>query len=92
MCEGIMKVGMNNECIMNAFDEGVDLLKQYRLEVDRFEVQRQDLANAEKLFDLPITMYHDLIQLQKELKGLEQIFLIYEEQKVCYSLAILCNI
>ena len=61
---------------------GIALLKQYRLEVDKFEHDRQELANAEKLFDLPITMYHELIQVQKEMKGLEQIFTIYEDQKV----------
>lgn len=62
--------------------KGVELLKQYKQEVDKFETERQELANAEKLFDLPITMYQELIQVQKELKGLEQIYAIYEEQKV----------
>lgn len=61
---------------------GVELLKQYKHEVDKFEADRQELANAEKLFDLPITMYQELIQVQKELKGLEQIYFIYQEQKV----------
>ena len=62
--------------------EGVELLKQFKQEVDMFEAERQELANAEKLFDLPITMYQELIQVQKELKGLEQIFSIYQDQKV----------
>ncbi|ELU10552.1 hypothetical protein CAPTEDRAFT_221643 [Capitella teleta] len=62
-------------------ENGLELLKQYKVEVDKYEGDRQELANAEKLFDLPITMYPDLLQVQKETKGLEQIYALYEEQK-----------
>ncbi len=58
-------------------------MKQYKQEVDKLETDRQELANAEKLFDLPITMYPELLYVQKEMKGLDQIYTIYEEQKVC---------
>jgi len=61
------------------------LLRQYKLEMEKIESERQELANAEKLFDLPITTYHELLQVQKELKGLEQIFAIYDEQKVGFQ-------
>ena len=61
---------------------GVELLKQYREDLRKYETQRQELANAEKLFDLPITVYHELIHVQKEVKGQEHIYTIYEEQKV----------
>ena len=54
----------------------------YKQEVDKYEADRQELANAERLFDLPITMYPDLLQVQKEMKGLEQIYGLYEDQKV----------
>lgn len=57
-------------------------MKQYRVEVNKHEAERQELANAEKLFDLPITMYPDLQQVQKQMKGLEQIYALYEEQQV----------
>lgn len=59
-------------------------MKEYRKTVEKFETDRQELANAEKLFDLPITMYPELLQVQKEMKGLEQIYALYEEQKVQY--------
>ena len=58
-------------------------MKEYVKEVERFETDRQELANAEKLFDLPITMYPDLLQIQKEMRGLEQIYQLYEDQKAC---------
>lgn len=71
-----------NEVVCGLVYPGVELLKQYKQEVEQYESQRQDLANAEILFDLPVTVYHEFIQVQKELKGQEQIFTIYEEQKV----------
>ena len=61
----------------------MELLKGFKKEVDKYEAERQELANAERLFDLPITMYPELLQVQKEMKGLEQIYALYEEQKVC---------
>ena len=57
--------------------------------MDNFEIKRQELANAEKLFDLPVTIYHDLMQVQKELKGQEHIYTIYVEQKVLLLIFIL---
>ena len=63
---------------------GIEQLKLFKKEVDSYEGERQELANAERLFDLPITMYPELLQVQKEMKGLEQIYALYEEQKVIY--------
>ena len=60
----------------------MELLKGFKKEVDKYEGERQELANAERLFDLSITMYPELLQVQKEMKGLEQIYGLYEEQKV----------
>jgi len=62
----------------------LEVLKTFRAEVDKYESERQELANAEKLFDLPITMYPELLQVQKEMKGLEQIYSLYREQKVWF--------
>ena len=42
---------------------------------------RQELTNAEKLFDLPITSYPNLVKVQTEMRGLEMIYSLYEEQK-----------
>ncbi|XP_069071115.1 dynein axonemal heavy chain 10 [Pleurodeles waltl] len=62
-------------------DAGLDRLLIYEKELARHEKRRQELANAEKLFDLPITMYPDLLQVQKEMKGLREIYEIYKAQK-----------
>ncbi|XP_035829687.1 dynein heavy chain 10, axonemal isoform X2 [Aplysia californica] len=63
-------------------DRGVELLKLYREEVDGLEASRQELTNAEKLFELPITMYPELQKVQKEMNGLDQVYQIYTDQKV----------
>ncbi|XP_071826175.1 dynein axonemal heavy chain 10-like isoform X2 [Apostichopus japonicus] len=65
----------------NDLDKGLLLLEQYKKELKQYETDRQELANAERLFDLPITMYPELVQVQKEMSGLEKIYDIYKEQK-----------
>uniref|UniRef100_A0A8C7PKH0 AAA+ ATPase domain-containing protein n=1 Tax=Oncorhynchus mykiss TaxID=8022 RepID=A0A8C7PKH0_ONCMY len=57
------------------------LMGTYETELAKIEAGRQELANAEKLFDLPITMYTELQNVQKEMKGLRQIYEIYKSQK-----------
>lgn len=61
---------------------GVELLKRFQEEFAKYEKERQELTNAERLFGLSITMYPELLQMEKELKGLEQIFNIYTNQQV----------
>uniref|UniRef100_A0A803TD88 Dynein axonemal heavy chain 10 n=1 Tax=Anolis carolinensis TaxID=28377 RepID=A0A803TD88_ANOCA len=62
-------------------DKGLELMVIFEKELEKHEKNRQELANAEKLFDLPITMYPDLIKIQKEMKGLRQIYDIYKMQQ-----------
>lgn len=61
---------------------GMDLLGSFERELGRHERSRQELANAEKLFDLPITMYPELLKVQKEMTGLRLIYELYEALKV----------
>lgn len=58
------------------------MLKLYEAELASIETSRQELSNAEKLFDLPFTMYPELLDVQKEIRGLQQIYHIYNAQKV----------
>lgn len=48
----------------------------------KYESQRQELTNAEKLFDLPITLYPGLVEVDKELKNMAKIYELYEAQRV----------
>ena len=61
---------------------GVEILKQYQARYAVMEQQRQELTNAEKLFDLPITMYPGMVELDRNLKNLTKVYDIYEAQKV----------
>ncbi|XP_027269695.1 dynein heavy chain 10, axonemal isoform X2 [Cricetulus griseus] len=63
-------------------DKGMELLGSFEKELAKHEKNRQELANAEKLFDLPITMYPELIKVQKEMTGLRMIYNLYESLKV----------
>uniref|UniRef100_A0A8C9J6D4 Dynein axonemal heavy chain 10 n=1 Tax=Panthera tigris altaica TaxID=74533 RepID=A0A8C9J6D4_PANTA len=63
-------------------DKGVELLAVFEKELTRHEKNRQELANAEKLFDLPITMYPELLKVQKEMNNLRTIYDLYEALKV----------
>ncbi|XP_063051673.1 dynein axonemal heavy chain 10 [Engraulis encrasicolus] len=62
-------------------EKGLAVMETYDAELAKIEGGRQELANAEKLFDLPITMYPELVNVQKEMRGLRQIYEIYKAQK-----------
>ena len=64
------------------FHTGVELLKSFQALYSEHEQQRQELTNAEKLFDLPITMVPDLMEVDKELKALAKVYELYEAQRV----------
>ncbi|XP_053061953.1 dynein axonemal heavy chain 10 isoform X4 [Acinonyx jubatus] len=63
-------------------DKGVELLAIFEKELTRQEKTRQELADAEKLFDLPITMCPELLKVQKEMNNLRTIYDLYEALKV----------
>ena len=68
--------------ILNPVILGVALLKEYQTMYLEFESQRAELTNAEKLFDLPITGYPNLMEVEKELKNSTLVFELYEAQRV----------
>ena len=81
---GVFKTRFDAEgpgSVGNDLDLGVKKMKDYSKEVADLEAERQELINAQKLFDLPITSYPELLQIQKSMKGLESIYQIYEDQK-----------
>ncbi|KAL2092820.1 hypothetical protein ACEWY4_012618 [Coilia grayii] len=62
-------------------EKGLAVMATYDAELAKIEAGRQELANAEKLFDLSITMYPELVNVQREMRGLRQIYEIYKAQK-----------
>ena len=62
-------------------DNGLSILKAYRNKHGAMESQRIELAKAEKLFDLQITSFPELLEVDKEIRALDQVYSLYEEQK-----------
>ena len=58
------------------------MLKEFQAEYAKYEKQRQELTNAEKLFDLPITLYPGLVEVDKKLKNIARVYDLYEAQRV----------
>ncbi|CAL8343019.1 unnamed protein product [Lota lota] len=63
-------------------EKGLAVMGKYEAELAKMESGRQQLANAEKLFDLSFTMYPELLQVQKDMKGLKLIYDTYKAQKI----------
>ncbi|XP_035496799.2 dynein axonemal heavy chain 10-like [Scophthalmus maximus] len=62
-------------------EKGLTILGTYEADLAKMMAGRQELANAEKLLDLPFTVYPEIITMQKDMKGLRQIYDIYKAQK-----------
>lgn len=68
--------------VVSIFPAGLNIWGEYEKNLAKVVAAQQELANAQKLLDLPISVYLDLINVQKDMKGLRQIYDVYEAQKV----------
>ncbi|POI32185.1 hypothetical protein CIB84_004063, partial [Bambusicola thoracicus] len=62
-------------------DKGLELVAVFEKEMEKLEEIHQELGSVEKLFDLPAKVYPDLMKVQNDMKGLKQVYEIYELQK-----------
>ncbi|XP_017847923.1 dynein heavy chain 10, axonemal [Drosophila busckii] len=62
-------------------ERGIRLMDPYGQKLGERELRRQELANAERLFDMPMVDYHEFARVQTEYEGLQQIFKLYRSQK-----------
>ncbi|ETN24636.1 hypothetical protein PPTG_00868 [Phytophthora nicotianae INRA-310] len=62
-------------------DAGLELVSVFKKKLAVFKSRRQELANAENLFSLPITSYPELQQITEALEKQEVIYDLYTEQK-----------
>ena len=67
---------------------GLSILDGFIKDLAAYESQRQELLNAERLFNLSPTSCPELSAVQRELKGLTQIYTIYKAMKVGPSKAV----
>ena len=63
-------------------------MEQYWNEFSELEEKRQDFALAEKLFNLPSTVVSDLLMIQREMAGLQQIYGMYKEVEVSANVCV----
>ena len=80
---------MHGYAYISLFVKGVKRLKKFQEEFAELEKERQELVNAEKLFDLPITLYSDLIAVDNNLQGMAKVFELYEAQRVYHKFIVL---
>ncbi|KAJ0394425.1 hypothetical protein P43SY_010922 [Pythium insidiosum] len=62
-------------------DAGLELVADFKKRVAQFKARRQELANAENLFALPITSYPELQDITEALEKQDLIYTLYTEQK-----------
>ena len=61
---------------------GMELLEEFKKEYATMEQHRQELTNAEKLFDLPITTYPDVMEVEREIRNMSKVYELHQAQKV----------
>lgn len=61
------------------------MMGTYEADLAKVVAEQQELANAEKLLDLPVSVHSEVISIQKDMKGLRQIYDVYKAQKVGYG-------
>jgi len=54
-------------------ERGLRLMDPYGHKLEEREQRRQELANAERLFDMPMVDYHEFGRVQSEFEGLQQV-------------------
>ncbi|XP_055020703.1 dynein axonemal heavy chain 10 [Boleophthalmus pectinirostris] len=62
-------------------ERGLMIMDSYEVELAKMVSQRQELTSAEKLLDLPVTVYPEVVSMQKDMRGLRMIYDIYRAQK-----------
>jgi dynein heavy chain len=62
-------------------DEGLELLEEYHKTLHTMNSKKQELSNAENLFNLPVTIYPKLTELEEEIEKLSSIYRLYSEFK-----------
>ena len=51
----------------------MELLEEFEEGIPTMEQHRQELTNAEKLFDLPITTYPDVMEVEREIRNMSKV-------------------
>lgn len=55
---------------------------KYEADLAKIVGEQQELSNAEKLLGMPVNVYPEVTRIQKDMRGLREIYEIYTAQKV----------
>lgn len=56
----------------------------YEADLAKIISEEQELANVANLLDLPVIVLPEVFNIQKDMKGLRQIYDLYKAQKVWF--------
>lgn len=59
-------------------------METYEADLAKVVAEQHELVNAEKLLDLPVIVYPEVISIQENMKSLRQIYDLYKAQQVGY--------
>lgn len=62
-------------------DMGVLLMEEYSKQFEELETQRQDLLQAEMLFDIPLADYSEYLRIKTDFEAMAIVFKFYKTQK-----------
>lgn len=62
---------------------GLTIIMTYEANLSKIVAEEQELANVANLLDLPVSVFPEVFNIQKEMKALRQIYDLYKAQKVC---------
>ncbi|KAJ2996626.1 Dynein heavy chain 10, axonemal [Globomyces sp. JEL0801] len=68
-------------CMNNDMDKGLQLLKEAHETILKFSLTREALVRAEKLFDISISAYPELFEMEHQLRDLDLIYNLYSDVK-----------
>jgi dynein heavy chain len=77
--EEYLEEGPGTESI--SLDKGLELLEASKEQVNEFNREREQKVRAEKLFDLPISKYDELIKMEEANKKYDLIYSIYRDHQ-----------
>ncbi|XP_071339029.1 dynein axonemal heavy chain 10 [Trachinotus anak] len=62
-------------------EKGLTIMGTYETDLAKIVAGQQELTNAEKLLDLSVTVYPEVINMQKDMKALRLIYDVFKAQK-----------
>ncbi|CAG5923192.1 unnamed protein product [Menidia menidia] len=62
-------------------EKGLSLVEKYEAELADVLAEGQELSNSQKLLDISLATYPEMIQVQKDMGGLRRIYEVYRAQK-----------